>query len=184
VDDERVVGGGVKVAGDRDRDDDGGANIKEDNVLSTVASFKDDDALVFIEEVEDMADGNDGREEDAVGADGGPILKPKKESRSSSALGCGFGTLPKDTGRLIDGGSGGGASGGGNFVGNGGDWIILDRASSCEPSLSCSSLALGTKSDKNSRSSEDRARERRRFDAAGLLRVNRPRKRDTADGAG
>jgi hypothetical protein len=47
-----------------------------------------------------------------------------------SALLCGFGTPPMDTGRLIDGGLGGGTSGGGNFVGDGDDWIIFDKASS------------------------------------------------------
>lgn len=54
--------------------------------------------------------------------------------------------------------------GGGSLVGNGEDLIMLDNASSCESwpfSPSCSPFTLGTKSDKNSRSSEESASERR-----------------------
>lgn len=76
----------------------------------------------------------------------------------------------------------------GSFVGNGEDLIMLDSASSCKsPSFSspCSSLALGTKSDRNSRSSDVSASECRWL-GVGLLfvREKRPRKRETAEGGG
>lgn len=96
--------------------------------------------------------GND----DLVGGGADPTLdKLKRESKS------GF-TVPMfDTGRLMAGALGGGASGGGNFVGKGEDFIILDNASvPPKPRLSSSgSLALGTKSLKNSKSSGDNASE-------------------------
>ena len=50
-------------------------------------------------------------------------------------------------------------------------------------SLITSSRALGTISFKNSISSEDRARDRDGLDGAVDERENRPKKRDTADGA-
>ena len=115
------------------------------------------DEVDVTEKVGDMAGGKDGWGEDAASAAVGSADKLNRASISLLALVCGFGTPPEDTGRLIDGGLGGGASGGGNFVGNGEDSIILDNALSCgSPS---SSLSPGTKSDKNSRSSEDSARE-------------------------
>jgi hypothetical protein len=96
--------------------------------------------------------------EDAAGVAGGSVDKLKRASRSLVVLDCSFDSLPKDTGRLIGGCLGGGARGGGSFAGNGDDCIILDNASSCGSPL-WSSLALGTESDKNSRSSDDNARE-------------------------
>ena len=51
-------------------------------------------------------------------------------------------------------------------------------------SSSASSWALGTISLKNSISSEDRAKDRNELDDAVDERENRPKKRDTADGAG
>lgn len=98
-----------------------------------------------------------GWREDVVDIADGPVDKLKKASRSLFASIGGFSTLVNDTGRLI--GLGGGASGGGNFLGDGDDWIIFDSALSSRSPASWSSLALGTKSDKNERSSEDNARE-------------------------
>lgn len=88
---------------------------------------------------------------------------------------------------LRDGGNdglGGGAKGGGSFVGKGDDCIILERDFSCNVS-STSSFAVGTISDKNSRSSEDRAREFRELcDTVGFVLEKRLRNRETADAGG
>lgn len=79
---------------------------------------------------------------------------------------------------------GGGANGGGSFVDNGDDAIKFDSALSCTDS-SGSSLALGTMSDRNSRSSDERARELRGLDPPDdLVREKRLRKRETAEGGG
>lgn len=97
-------------------------------------------------------------------------------------------------GRLVftDGGGGGGASGGGSFGGSGFELevdiefelIIFESAFSCGSSLSSlGSCALGAISERNSRSSVDRARDLR-SDPALLAREKRFRKRETADGAG
>lgn len=77
---------------------------------------------------------------------------------------------------------GGGARGGGSFVCSGDDAIIFDNPLSCKSSSS-SSLALGTISERNSISSEERAREFRETKLDDLLRENRLRNRETADGA-
>lgn len=95
---------------------------------------------------------------------------------------------PTEGGRLAftDGGFGGGASGGGSFVGNGVgfEYIILDSAFSGASSVSSSgSCALGTISERKSRSSVDRAIDLR-SDPVPLAREKRFRKRETADGAG
>lgn len=68
------------------------------------------------------------------------------------------------------------------MVGTGGARIILESASSL--STSCiSSWALGTISERNSRSSEDKAIEFRTPVLDGLLDFeNRPKNRDTAEG--
>lgn len=81
---------------------------------------------------------------------------------------------------------GGGAIGGGSFVGNGVgfEFIKLDSAFSWASSVSSSgSCALGTISERKSRSSVDRAIDLR-SDPVPLAREKRFRKRETADGAG
>lgn len=95
---------------------------------------------------------------------------------------------PTEGGRLTftDGGFDGGASGGGSFVGNGVgfEFIKLDSAFSWASSVSSSgSCALGTISERKSRSSVDRAIDLR-SDPGPLAREKRFRKRETADGAG
>lgn len=99
-----------------------------------------------------------------------------------------------EEGRLVftDGGCGGGANGGGSFGGSDVELetdvelelIIFESAFSCGSSLpSSGSCALGTMSERNSRSSVDRARDLR-SDPTLLPREKRFRKRETADGAG
>jgi hypothetical protein len=67
--------------------------------------------------------------------------------------------LPFDDTRVgCAGGLGGGANGGGSFVGSGDDSIIFDNAWSCKL-LCTSSLALGATSDRNSRSFDESVRE-------------------------
>ena len=79
---------------------------------------------------------------------------------------------------------GGGAKGGGSADTTGSRFAFTNCSSaSAEVSSSASSLALGTISDKNSRSSEDSARELRGLPAALPRRENLLRKRDTAEGA-
>jgi hypothetical protein len=81
---------------------------------------------------------------------------------------------------------GGGVSGGGSFVGNGVGFelIKLDNAFSWASSVSSSgSCALGTISERKSRSSVDRAIDLR-SDPVPLPREKRLRKRETADDAG
>lgn len=75
---------------------------------------------------------------------------------------------------------GGGARGGGSFVDCGDDAIIFDNPLSCRSSPSSSS-ALGTISERNSRSSEESARECRVTEPDDLLREKRLRNRETAD---
>lgn len=117
---------------------------------------------------------------------------PSKETR----LGC---LEPRDGGRLgpptngglfMDitlagrlAGFGGGASGGGSLseTSRGFDWSILDSALSWGSSSSVSSLALGTRSDRKSISSEESAMEFRGLEL--FEREKRLKKRDTADGA-
>lgn len=93
--------------------------------------------------------------------------------------------LTKDGGDIglgKGGARGGGARGGGSFVGSGGARIIFDNASSLSTS-SISSLALGTMSERNSRSSDDRAIEFRGLALGDLLDLeNRPKNRETAEG--
>lgn len=94
---------------------------------------------------------------------------------------------PTEGGRLVftDGGFGGGASGGGSFVGNGVgfEFIKLDSAFSwASPVSSSGSCALGI-SERKSRSSVDRAIDLR-SDPVPLAREKRFKKRETADGAG
>jgi hypothetical protein len=74
---------------------------------------------------------------------------------------------------------GGGARGSGSFVGIGVDAIMFVNPLSCESSSS-SSVALGTISERNSRSSEERAREFRGVEPDDL-REKRLRNRETAD---
>lgn len=81
----------------------------------------------------------------------------------------------------FSGARGGGAKGGGNLVGNGDEVIILDNSLSCDAS-STSSFALGTMSERNSRSSVDKAREFRGLDPEFLVREKRVRNRETAEG--
>lgn len=100
---------------------------------------------------------------------------------------------PTEGGRLVftDGGFGGGAigggaSGGGSFVGNGVGFEFIKLDSAFSWALSVSSLgscALGTISERKSRSSVDRAIDLR-SDPMPLTREKRFRKRETADGAG
>lgn len=88
-----------------------------------------------------------------------------------------------DSGFGSGGARGGGAKGGGSFVGTGGGRIIFDNAANLSSS-SISSLALGTISERNSRSSEDRAMEFRGLGFDGLFDLeNRPKNRETAEGA-
>lgn len=84
-------------------------------------------------------------------------------------------------------GRGGGASGGGGRAGGKGSaFRMVDNGFCCELwSSSNPSLALGTMSDRTSRSSEERARELRTLEEPEMVRLreNRVRNRDTADGA-
>ena len=75
----------------------------------------------------------------------------------------------------------GGARGGESFVGSGDDAITSDSPLNCRFSSS-SSLALGMISERNSMSSEERAREFRELELADLLREKRLRNRETTDG--
>jgi hypothetical protein len=75
---------------------------------------------------------------------------------------------------------GGGARGGGSFVDGGVDAIIFVNPLSCVSSSS-SSVALGTISERNSRSSEERAREFRELEPDDLLREKRLRNRETTE---
>lgn len=82
-----------------------------------------------------------------------------------------------------------GAGGGGRIGGNDGGLRMAASAFAFAPpscSLSCSSLALGTMSERNSRSSDDSASEFRGLPEPMALRrlEKRFKKRDTADGAG
>jgi len=80
------------------------------------------------------------------------------------------------------GGFGGGGNGAGRVVGSGGDLIIMLRGSSAKPVCRSSSWAVGT-SERNSRSSAERAIESLEVDLP-VRPENRPRKRDTAEGGG
>lgn len=81
----------------------------------------------------------------------------------------------------LGGAFGGGASGGGNAVGTGGDFSITLNASN-DAVWSVSGLLKEGTSERNSISSEERARES--FDDAFVRDEKRPRKRVTADGGG
>lgn len=76
---------------------------------------------------------------------------------------------------------GGGANGAGSFVGSGVASIIFDNALSWSSSIL--SLALGTISDRNSKSSGERASEFLELEPADLAREKRLRKRETAVGS-
>lgn len=138
-----------------------------------------------------------GRENDipVTGDNGGGRNRPRAEVGCGEPL-AGSRAIPKplrpatDGGRLVFkyglGGFGGGASGGGSFVGSdvGFELIRFDSAFSWASSVSSSgSCALGTISERKSRSSVDRARDLR-SDPVPLAREKRFRKRETADGAG
>lgn len=89
-----------------------------------------------------------------------------------------------DNGFGSGGARGGGAKGGGNFVGNEGARTVIDSASNLSRS-SISSLALGTMSERNSRSSVDKAMEFRALTApveALFDLEKRPKNRETAEG--
>lgn len=87
-----------------------------------------------------------------------------------------------DKGFRSGGARGGGASAGGSLDGTGGARIMFESASNFS-TWSISSWALGTISERNSRSSEDRAIEFRALVLDGLLDLeNRPKNRDTAEG--
>ena len=119
---------------------------------------------------------------DDVAAPGVGILN---DSRASF---CAIGVPTFETGLLRGAGSGGGAGGGGNVVGNGEDCLILDKVSIPPlkpprwPRASSALLALETKSLKKSVSSPDKARERL-LGFCPLVRENRPKNRETAEGA-
>jgi hypothetical protein len=89
-----------------------------------------------------------------------------------------------DNGFESGGALGGGANGGGNLVGTCGARIAVDSAFNW--SISSSSLwALGTISERNSRSSEDNVREFLELVMEDLLDLEkRPKNRETAEGAG
>lgn len=84
-------------------------------------------------------------------------------------------------------GRGGGASGGGGSAGGRGSGFRIElRDSKPSPCSSWPSAALGTMSDRNSKSSVERASELRGLELPKELRLRekRPRNRDTADGGG
>ena len=138
---------------------------------------------------------------DAMGGEGGKgegEIRDDLDDVAAPGVGVGilnddskasFGGVPTlETGLLRGAGSGGGASGGGNVVGNGEDCLILDKVSIPPPKpprwprASSASLALETKSLKKSISSPDKARERL-LGFCPLVRENRPKNRETAEGA-
>ena len=146
---------------------------------------------------------NGGASAGAVGwatlPDGGAAAESKAPNRASRSLIAPVGEVDFAPERAEDwlaalNGRGGGANGGGASGGGAkGGGITADSRpaltnfskASVDESSSASSLALGTMSDRNSRSSDDNARVLRLFPGPRLLRrESRFRKRDTADGAG
>lgn len=116
----------------------------------------------------------------------GAVVVSKNENRSSSMVGAW--ALMLDANRLarVCAPGGGGASSGGTVVGRGVDWIMLVKAFSCMESASLgTSRTIGTTSERNSRSSGERATLSRLLrDVALDPRENRPRNRDIVEAGG
>lgn len=90
------------------------------------------------------------------------------------------------TGRTVRGALGGGARGGGSAgtATTGSRFVLTNFSKASAEFSSASSAALGTMSDRNSRSSEDKASELCGLPPMLLRRENLFRNRETADGAG
>lgn len=118
--------------------------------------------------------------------DGPTSSEPKNESKLSIVL-CPLCTaLPGAPVGLTEGTLGGAGGGGGSMGGRGpGSTRLTNDFMVKSWSSSGSSFALGTMSERNSRSSDDSARELRGFPLPNALRrrEKRLRKRETADGA-
>ena len=111
-------------------------------------------------------------------------IEPNRASRSLTGELAYPLPLPNEPGLGVDDTWGGGASGGGSTGTMGSRLVLTNFSNASAGSSSPSSAALGTISDRNSMSSEDKARELRGLPPTLVRLENLLRNRETAEGAG